>query len=430
MASLVKQASLFPILLVNFVGTLGFSIVLPFLVFVVMKFGGNAIVYGLLAATYPAFQLIGSPILGKWSDTYGRKKILLLSNVGTSIGWLLFLFALFLPSNTFNINIAFLGTFVVIIPLLVLFLARAIDGITGGNISIANAYLADLSSDSTRSKNFGKMAMSSNLGFILGPALAGILGGTIYGAILPVLAALILSLVTIIVIILLLKESKSHSEEEMLVPEQGTIRKAFSQECRECYLDTNTKKPKLRDVFKLKHISFLIVLYFLIFLGFNIYYAAFPTHAAKDLKWSVTQLGIFYAILSGIMVFIQGPVLRKALKKFSEEKLVIIGSVILGTNFVLFVSDNIVSVGGAIILFAVGNGLMWPSFMSILSRYAGSKLQGSVQGVAGSFGGLASILGLILGGSLYNSIGAVTFLISAGVIFSIFLMSFQLMKWK
>jgi DHA1 family tetracycline resistance protein-like MFS transporter len=430
MASLVKQASLIPILLVNFVGTLGFSIVLPFLVFVVMKFGGNAIVYGLLAATYPAFQLIGSPILGKWSDTYGRKKILLLSNVGTSIGWLLFLFALFLPSNSFNIHIVFLGTFVVIIPLLMLFLARAIDGVTGGNISIANAYLADLSSDSTRSKNFGKMAISSNLGFILGPALAGILGGTTYGAVLPVLAALILSLVTIIVIVLLLKESKPRLVEEMLVPEQGTIRKAFSQECRECYSDTTTKKPKLRDIFKLKHISFLLALYFLIFLGFNVYYAAFPTHATKDLKWSVTQLGIFYAILSGIMVFIQGPVLRKASKKFTEEKLVIIGSIILGTNFVLFVSNNIVSVSCAIILFAVGNGLMWPSFMSILSRYAGSKLQGSVQGVAGSFGGLASILGLILGGFLYNAIGAVTFLISAGVIFSIFLMSFQLLKWK
>ena len=190
MATLVKQPSLLPILLVNFVGTLGFSIVLPFLVFLVMKFGGNAVVYGLLAATYPAFQLIGSPILGKWSDIYGRKKVLLLSNVGTAVGWILFLFALFLPTeNSFSIHIAFLGTFVVAVPLLIFFVARAIDGITGGNISIANAYLADLSSDTTRSKNFGKMAMSSNLGFILGPALAGILGGTIYGAILPVLGS-------------------------------------------------------------------------------------------------------------------------------------------------------------------------------------------------------------------------------------------------
>ena len=428
MASLVKQPSLFPILLVNFVGTLGFSIVLPFLVFLVMKFGGDAIVYGLLAATYPAFQLIGAPLLGRWSDIYGRKKVLLLSNVGTSVGWILFLFALFLPTkNSFTIDLTFLGTIIIIVPLFLLFLARAIDGITGGNISIANAYLADLSSDETRSKNFGKMAISSNLGFILGPALAGILGGTIYGEILPVTAALVLSLVTLFVIGFLLRESRPLSEE-ILVPEEGTIRKVFAQECRDCYSTEGTKKPRFRDIFRLEHISFLLLLYFFIFLGFNIYYAAFPTHAANDLKWSITQLGIFYAVLSGIMVLVQGPILRKALKKFSEEKLVVIGSLILGTNFILFVSNNIVSVGGAVVLFAVGNGLMWPSFMSILSRRAGSKLQGAVQGVAGSFGGLASIIGLILGGFLYNSIGGATFLISAGIIYAIFVMSFRLMK--
>jgi len=430
MASLVKRPSLFPILLVNFVGTLGFSIVLPFLVFLVMKFGGDAIVYGLLAATYPAFQLIGSPLLGRWSDIYGRKKVLLLSNVGTSVGWILFLFALFLPAEkSFTIDLSFLGTIIIIVPLVLLFLARAIDGITGGNISIANAYLADLSSDETRSKNFGKMAISSNLGFILGPALAGILGGTIYGEILPVTAALVLSLVTLFVIGFLLRESRPLSEE-ILVPEEGTIRKVFAQECRDCYSTEGTKKPRFRDIFRLEHISFLLLLYFFIFLGFNIYYATFPTHAANDLKWSITQLGIFYAVLSGIMVLVQGPILRKALKKFSEEKLVVIGSLILGTNFILFVSNNIVSVGGAVVLFAVGNGLMWPSFMSILSRRAGSKLQGAVQGVAGSFGGLASIIGLILGGFLYNSIGGATFLISAGIIYAIFVMSFRLMKMK
>jgi DHA1 family tetracycline resistance protein-like MFS transporter len=430
MASLVKAPSLSPILLVNFVGTLGFSIVLPFLVFLVIKLGGNAIVYGLLAATYPAFQLIGSPLLGKWSDIYGRKKVLLLSNVGTAVGWILFLFALFLSAEkSLSIHIALIGPFVVAVPLLILFIARAIDGITGGNVSIANAYLADLSSDTTRSKNFGKMAISSNLGFILGPALAGILGGTIYGATLPVLLALILSLVTIAVIFFMLKESKPKAEE-VLVPEEGTIRKVFSQECKECYSTTDTKKSRLQDVFKLKYIPYLLVLYFLIFLGFNIYYAAFPAHAAKDLKWSVTQLGIFYAVLSGIMVFVQGPVLRKALKKFSEEKLVISGSIILGMNFVLFASNNLISVFGAVILFALGNGLMWPSFMSILSRRAGSKLQGAVQGLAGSFGGLASIFGLIFGGVLYNSIGGATFLISATGIFAVFIMSFRLLKMK
>jgi MFS transporter, DHA1 family, tetracycline resistance protein len=429
LGSIERQSQLFPLLLVNFIGTLGFSIVLPFLVFLVRDFGGNAIAYGILGATYSAFQLIGAPILGKWSDVYGRKKILLLSNAGTLIGWIFFLVALFLPVEKFTLDNALVGTFVISLPLLVLFLARAIDGITGGNISVANAYLADISSNETRSRNFRKMAVSQNLGFIVGPALAGILGGTIYGAILPVSAALILSLVTIIVIGFRLKESKP-GPPEILVQEEGTIRKVFSQECKDCFDNENPKKLKFRDVFKLKHIPYLLVLYFLIFLGFNIFYASFPIHAAIGLKWSVTQLGIFYAVLSGIMVVIQGPVLRKALKKFSEQKLVIIGSVILGTNFILFMSNITFVIYGAVILFALGNGLMWPSFMSILSKRAGTTLQGAVQGVAGSFGSLASIIGLILGGTLYNLIGATTFLVSAGVIFTAFIMSFRLLNDK
>jgi MFS family permease len=128
------------------------------------------------------------------------------------------------------------------------------------------------------------------------------------------------------------------------------------------------------------------------------------------------------------MVFVQGPVLRKALKKFSEEKLVIIGSLILGTNFILFVSNNILLIYVAVILFALGNGLMWPSFMSILSRRAGTTHQGAVQGLAGSFGGVASIIGLTTGGLLYSLVGATTFLVSAGVIFAVFIMSFRLLK--
>ena len=183
-----------------------------------------------------------------------------------------------------------------------LFLARAIDGITGGNISVANAYLADISSEKSRSGNFGKMAMSSNLGFILGPAIAGILGGTVLGSVLPILAALFLSMFTLIVIGIRLKESKRFSTE-VLISEEGGIRKVFSQECKPCYKGEKSKL-KFQDVFKVKYISYLLVLYFLIFLGFNIFYASFPSHAASDLKWSITQLGIFYAILSGIMVFI------------------------------------------------------------------------------------------------------------------------------
>jgi DHA1 family tetracycline resistance protein-like MFS transporter len=133
-------------------------------------------------------------------------------------------------------------------------------------------------------------------------------------------------------------------------------------------------------------------------------------------------------VLGGVMILVQGPVLRKALKKFSEEKLVVIGSLLLGVNFTLFVSDNIALIFAAVVLFALGNGLMWPSFMSILTRFAGTIHQGAVQGVASSIGSLASIIGLVVGGLLYNSIGVSNFLISAGFIFLVFILSFRLLK--
>ena len=428
MASVENQIPLYPLLLINFIGTLGFSIVLPFLVFLVIDFGGNAIVYGILAAIYPAFQLIGAPILGRWSDIYGRKKVLLISHGGTLVGWIIFLFALFLPNeNLFSINSLLVGTFVITLPLVILFIARALDGITGGNVSVANAYLADVSSDINRSKNFGKMAISSNLGFIVGPAIAGILGATIYKEILPVLAALFLSLVTLIVIGFTLKESKP-SAGVIQVPVKGNIGKVFAQECKECYKIVNPKKLTFLDIFKLKHISFLLFLYFLIFLGFSIFYTSFPIHAVLGLKWSITEMGIFYAVLSGIMILVQGPILRKALQKFSENKLVIIGSLVLGINFIFFLSNNILLIYTAAVLFAIGNGLMWPSLLSILAKKAGTVHQGAVQGVASSFASLASIIGLTIGGVLYSAIGATTFLISAGVIFTVFIISFRLLK--
>ena len=158
MASVHKeQISLFPILLINFIGTLGFSIVLPFLVFLVTDFGGNAIVYGMLAATYPALQLIGAPILGRWSDIHGRKKILLLSHGGTLAGWVIFLIALILPiQNLFSINSTIIGMITITLPVVVLFFARAVDGLTGGNVSVADASFPMFHQKQTGAKILGK----------------------------------------------------------------------------------------------------------------------------------------------------------------------------------------------------------------------------------------------------------------------------------
>lgn len=427
MTEIPKQISLFPILLVNFIGTLGFSIVLPFLVFLVTDFGGNALVFGIVAAMYPAFQLLGAPILGRWSDTHGRKKVLLVSQGGTLAAWIIFLVALFLPvENILHVDSAVFGTFVITLPLLVLFIARSLDGITGGNVSVANAYLADVTSETNRSKNFGKMAISSNLGFIVGPALAGVLGATIFEEALPVMAALFLSLAAVFVIKFTLKESKPSVIRK--IQEKGIVRKVFVDECKDCYKIEDPKKISFKEVLKLKHIPYILTLYFFIFLGFNIFYVSFPIHAVIGLEWNITQMGIFFAVLSGIMVLVQGPILSRASKKFSEGVLTIVGSVILGVNFIFFTSDDIVLLYVAAVLFAIGNGLMWPSVMSILSKCAGNNHQGAVQGIAGSFGSFASIIGLITGGILYGFFEESVFLISAGIIFAVFIMSFRLLK--
>jgi len=421
------KISLIPILMVNFIGTLGFSIVIPFLVFIVIRFGGNAIIYGIVAAFYPLFQLIGAPILGKWSDTYGRKRILLLSQIGTAVSWMLFLVALLIPvTHVADIESAYLGSFIITVPLLLLFFARGLDGLTGGNISVANAYIADVSTSKDRKKNYGKMAISTNLGFIIGPALAGILGVTIYGEILPVLAALIISSVAVLMIILYLPESKSCTLKDE--PGEENISKVLGQEHKRCYEIQDDEKVKLKHVLKLEHIPFMLLLYFLIFLGFNIFYTSFPIHAIVGLDWSIAKLGIFLAALSLMMVIVQGPVLSKLSKTHSDSSLVLYGGLILGINFILLLSLNEILIYMAAVLFAIGNGLMWPSFLSLFSKLATDKYQGSVQGVGSSAGAVASIIGLIFGGFLYLGFGVIAFFFSAIFIFVATALSFKLVS--
>ncbi|NRB65222.1 MAG: MFS transporter, partial [Saprospiraceae bacterium] len=168
---------------------LGYSIIIPLLVFLVRDFGGNAYVYGILGSIYPAFQLVGAPVLGRWSDRIGRRRVLLISQGGTFLAWLVFIWALVSPKTTLLAWGSGLDMIVITLPLLLLFFARAIDGLTGGNVSVANAYLSDVSTPENRKANFGKMASSTSLGFIIGPAIASMLAGTAWGALLPVAAA-------------------------------------------------------------------------------------------------------------------------------------------------------------------------------------------------------------------------------------------------
>ena len=123
---------------------------------------------------------------------------------------------------------------------------RAIDGLTGGNLSVADTYVSDVSSEENRSKNFGKMAISSNLGFIVEPVLAGILGATIYGEKLPMLAALFLSLAILVIINFTLKESRTSSVIVTPEKEVQNVGKVFAFECKGCYKTSNPQRLKFR----------------------------------------------------------------------------------------------------------------------------------------------------------------------------------------
>ena len=403
---------LLPLLLVNFIGTVGFSLVLPFLVFLVTDWGGNAFVYGFAGATYSAFQLVGAPVLGRWSDRFGRRKILLVSQAGTLVSWLVFLGAFGLPrTELLHVDSAASGAFVVTLPLVVLFLARALDGLTGGNVSIANAYLADVTSEDERARSFGQMAVSSNLGFVLGPALAGVLGATALGAVLPVAAAAVISLVATLLIAFRLPDVRPC--ELTGNPEVPSVRKQFGQEQRDCY-DVEggsaltfawiTSRPGLRS---------LLAMYFLVMLAFSFYYVAFPVFAVGSLGWTIRETGIFFAVMGVLMVVVQGPFYRWVTNWASERLLVVAGSATLAVAFWLFDSVTLAGVYGAVVLLAVGNGIMWPTVLSLLSKAAGSASQGAVQGLAGSLGAVASIAGLVLGGVLFASVGSHVFWASA-----------------
>jgi multidrug resistance protein len=178
---MLKRSPLVPIFIIVAVDVLGFTLVLPLLPFYAEKFGASPLVVGLLVSSYAVCQLIAGPILGKFSDNVGRKRVLMLSQFGTFIGFIIFGIA-----NT----------------LWLLFLSRIIDGLTAGNLSIAQAYISDVTKPEERTKAFGMIGIAFGMGFLLGPAISGFLSR--YGYHWPAYAAAFLSATSIVCTWLLL----------------------------------------------------------------------------------------------------------------------------------------------------------------------------------------------------------------------------------
>lgn len=391
---------LWPLLAVHFIGTLGYSVAIPFLVFLVTDFGGDSIVYGFVGATYSACQLVGAPLLGRLSDRIGRRPVLVVSQIGTALAWVLFLIALYLPLD----EIAPLtATATLTVPLLMVFLARALDGLTGGNISVANALVADLTigDPEARGRAFARMGIAASLGFVLGPAVAGLLGGTSWGYVLPVAGAGLLALVATGLVLGLLSEPSRRCPDPVEPP--GNAVAAVGTQLKDC-----SRSPAARpqvSIWTLPFVPTLVGAAFVQMLSFNLFYASFPIFASQGLGWEVGTLGAFFALMSISMIVAQGPVRDRLVTFLSPAAVFAVGQAFLALAFVLMTTGQQELVILSSVAFAAGNGLGWPTFQALVADRSPTEAQGAVQGAVTSAMSLASIFGLIAGGFLYPWLG-------------------------
>jgi MFS family permease len=310
------------------------------------------------------------------------------------------------------------------VPLVVLFIARALDGTTGGSVSVANAYLADISDDTNRSANFGKMAVSANLGFVLGPAIAGALGAMAMGETLPVLAAFVISVIASLMVAFWLPETEPCALRTD--PETFSVRKVLGQDHKPCFRLTAAPKLSIAAILALPSVGLLLARYFLVFLAFNLFYVSFPVYAATGIHWSLAETGVFFSVMGLMMALVQGPVLKRVSKIWSDRILVLGGSLVLAASFPFFSAADTATLYVGTALLALGNGVMWPSLLSVLAKAADRNLQGTVQGLAGSVAAVASIIGLLAGGLLYDGLGSYVFVISAALTLLTFVLAFAI----
>jgi len=413
------------LLLVNFTGAIGFSIVLPFLVFLVHQWGGNAIIFATVSATYSIFQLVGSTFMGRMSDYYGRRRMLAMSQMGTVMAWLLVVLAFYLPADSiFSVDTQLLGKFTLTIPLILLFFSRALDGLTGGNASVANAYVADITPADQRDERFGKMGVASNLGAMIGPVIVGVLAGSALGYEMPVLATLAISLISLIITIAVLPKPNSTYKPVApgLNPHAANALNVLGKEHSPCLKPVQPTPLSNARLMRLPGVAVFMVTYFCVMLAFNFFYVAFPLQAATKLHWTIKHTGAFFSVMSICMVVVQAALLPRLARLWSDKTMVCTGAFVLIFGFLALMPANDWMPFAGAILIAVGNGIMWPPVVALLSKASGDY-QGSVMGLAGSISAAASILGLFLGGILYPIVGGWLFVVSAASIAVVVLLS-------
>lgn len=345
------------VVLIVLIDLLGFTVVMPLLAPFAEHYGFREWQIGLLFSAYPLCQLIAGPILGRMSDRYGRRPILIFSQAGTALSFLI----LGLSRN-----------------FTVMLLARMLDGASGGNILVAQAYVADVTTPENRSRGMGLIGMAFGLGFVLGPLLGGVLVSLPiaedWRLRLPFLAAAGFSTLAWILVLSRLPESRPvgarNRESARVLSWRGLV-----------------------DTMTLPGIGQLMLLGFLSVLAFAALEGTLSLYLRRRMDWNVRSAAFVFAGLGLLSALVQGGLIRRLVPRFGEPRLIGAGIAIVALGFAgLALASGALELAGAIVLVGVGQGLVGPSVSGLLSRITPASEQGAIFGTLSSAQTLARMI--------------------------------------
>lgn len=355
-----------------FIDLVGWGIVIPILPFASARFGARGLGYGALVGAFSFMQFLSTALLGRVSDRVGRRPILLATMVLNIGGYLLFAVA---PSY------------------LLLLVARLIAGFAGGNISAAQAYVADITTAEERSKGMGLLGMAFGLGFILGPGI-GVLASQLAGPAGPGLVAMGLSVVNLVSAYLILPES--------LRPEHRAARELWPFG----HMAQALAHPELRP---------LMLVWAIAPFAFAAYTVALPLWTTAALGWRERDLGTFFVIVGLVAATVQGGLFRVLRRVATDRLLLIVG--MLGMAIAIAVVPSLAHnapLYAWTVVLAFSNSLMAPAATGLVSTFAAVNEQGTVLGVAQSLGALGRFMGPLVMGAAYDRTTPVVAFLGAG----------------
>jgi DHA1 family tetracycline resistance protein-like MFS transporter len=383
----MDKRRLLTVFVIVFVDLLGFGLILPLLPFYADAYGASPFVVGLLAASYAAAQLIGAPVLGRLSDRYGRRPVLLISIAGTVVGFLLLGLADPLGKALTGDSSAAVTNAVI---LAILFISRILDGVTGGNISVAQAYITDVTDEENRARGLGLIGAAFGLGFIIGPAMGGALSaGERYAV--PAFVAAAIATLNWFAVLLWLPESLTDEIKAELAKQPA--KSIFS--VRE--LLYALQRPRFGP---LVHVRFFYGLAFATFTG------VFALYAQYRLQLDSTGTGYILAYVGLLSVLVQGVAIGRLTKRFPENRLILGAVIVLAFSLLAWAfTPNVLLLLVVLAPLAFASGVLNTVINSSITKSVYPEEVGGALGVAASVESFTRVIGPAAGGFLLGALG-------------------------